>query len=262
MASSRSPELKKRLGQHHLKQPEVCRPLIGFLRPSGASVLEVGPGGGVLTRLLLPDALSVIGWELDLEWAFALHHAEVNTDLQIVIGDALDVPWEHLRAGTLVTGNLPYGIATRLILDLLVSAVGVPRAAFLVQLEVAERLVASPGESGYGSLSVVVQAYSRTRLLGKVAPGSFYPPPKVESAFVGLDRVEPPLPIDQMAGFRDTVRAAFSHRRKTLRNSLGRAWGTAEAEVVLEAAGVSPADRAEQIDLDGFVRLHKMRSEH
>ena len=259
MAAGRGPDLKKGLGQHHLTRPEICRPLLDFLRPSGARVLEIGPGGGVLTLALLDRGAEVIGWEIDLAWAVTLRRTVPSDALDVVVGDALDILWPRLTTGTLVAGNLPYGVATRIVLDVLETAPAVPRAAFLVQREVAERLVAGPGSQSYGSLSVMVRAYASPSLLGQVAPGAFRPPPRVDSAFVGLERVPPPLPAEQMVAFGETVRAAFSHRRKTVRNSLSRVWGSRTAAAALASAGVPPDVRAEALDLAGFVRLHTAR---
>src|SRR5690606_27211417 len=125
---------------------------------------------------LLRAGASVLGWELDPAWAFHLR-AVAPPGLDLVVGDALDVPWERLPAGSLVAGNLPYQVATRIVQDLVRSPAAWECAAFLVQLEVAERLVAAPRQRAYGSLSVLVQARARVRLLGTVKPGAFRPPP-------------------------------------------------------------------------------------
>ena len=207
-----APPLDKRLGQHHLVNGALCRPLIEFLAPRGEEVVEIGPGGGVLTaQLLAAGAERIFAWELDLEWAAELRRRVTDPRLAVVAGDALDLDWQRLARGRrlLAAGNLPYNVATVLIERLLTgvgptfardygagsrSEAGVPRAAFLVQKEVADRLVARPGSPAYGSLSVLVAAYAEARLLGKLRPGSFRPPPKVDSAFVGLTLHPPPLP--------------------------------------------------------------------
>ncbi len=129
-----------------------------------------------------------------------------------------------------MAGNLPYNVATAILERLLPHHDRVPRAAVLVQKEVAERLVARAGDEAYGSLSLIVEAYAAARLLGKVRPGSFRPPPKVESAFVGFELRPPPVPAAEMAGFVATVRLAFAKRRKTLRNSLASGWGREKTE--------------------------------
>ncbi|HVT16808.1 MAG TPA: 16S rRNA (adenine(1518)-N(6)/adenine(1519)-N(6))-dimethyltransferase RsmA [Thermoanaerobaculia bacterium] len=265
----RGPPLKKALGQHHLREGALCRPVIDFLagprppagRPdqplAGQRVVEVGPGGGVLTAELLAAGARVAGWELDPRWAFALRRDRPARGLSIILGDALDISWGHLPAPTLAAGNLPYGIATALVERLLPNHARVPRAAFLVQREVAERLVASPGAPAYGSLSVLVAAYARPRLLARVRRGSFHPPPKVEGAFVGFELHPPPLPAERMDGFIAIVRLAFAQRRKTLRNALAAGWGRERAAAVLAALGFPPACRAEQLGLADFLALYQ-----
>lgn len=250
-----SPRLKKALGQHHLVSGALCRPLVDFLDPAGERVLEVGPGGGVLTAELLSAGARIWGWELDLEWAARLPLRFRGQTLELVVGDALEIPWERLPAPTLVAGNLPYNVATAILERLLPHHARVPRAAVLVQKEVAERLVGKAGDDAYGSLSVIVAAYAEARILGKVRPGSFRPPPKVESAFVGFDLRPPPLPEEEMADFLRTVRLAFAKRRKTLRNSLSSGWGREKTEAVLKTVGIGEKVRAEELELPAFLEI-------
>ncbi len=250
-----SPRLKKRYGQHHLRHAELCRPLIDFLRPRGRQVLEIGPGGGLLTGELLRAGARVWAWEVDAEWALRLHRRQSGGALSTVVGDALTVRWARLPAGTLVAGNLPYAIATRLIQDLLAAGPGVRRAGFLVQAEVGSRLTASAGGSDYGALSVLVQARAEAHLLGRVRRGSFRPPPKVDGAFVGLRRREQAVPAAQWAAFEAMVRLAFAGRRKTLRNTLAARWGRGPVDDLLEMLGFPPAARAGELDLDQFLAL-------
>ncbi len=255
------PPLKKSLGQHHLIDGAICGPLIRFLAPQGERVLEIGPGGGVLTAELLDAGARVVGWELDLEWASVLARRRLpglpGTALSLVVGDALEIAWERLPAPTLVAGNLPYNVGTAILERLLPHGDRVPRAAFLLQKEVVDRLVAGPGDEAYGSLSVLVAAYARARVLGRVKPGSFRPPPRVESAFVGLDLHPPPLPPEEMAAFLATVRLAFAQRRKTLRNSLASGWGREKAEAVLRAVGIGEKTRAEELGLPEMLQIHR-----
>jgi 16S rRNA (adenine1518-N6/adenine1519-N6)-dimethyltransferase len=249
----RPPPLKKALGQHHLMDGALCRPLIAFLEPEGRSVLEIGPGGGVLTAELLAAGARVTGWELDLTWAAELRRRLAGPALSLVVGDALEIGWARLRSPTLVAGNLPYNVATVIIERLLRHHASVPRAAFLVQKEVADRLVARPREEAYGSLSVLVAAWARAKILGRVRPGSFRPPPKVDSAFVGFELRAPPLPTEEMPAFIAFVRLAFGQRRKTLRNALAAGWGRERAAAVLAAAGVGERVRAEELGLEEFL---------
>ncbi len=254
--SVRKPPLKKALGQHHLVDGALCRPLVQFLAPEGQRVLEIGPGGGVLTAELLAADARVLGWELDLDWAAVLRRRLPDPRLSLVVGDALEIAWDRLPAPTLVTGNLPYNVATAIIEDLLPHHAQIPRVAFLVQKEVADRIVAAPGSDAYGSFSVLVAAYARARILGRVKPGSFRPPPKVDSAFVGLELQPPPLPENEMADFIALVRLAFAQRRKKLRNALAAGWGKQRAEEVLAEAGIPERARAEELGLESFLAMY------
>jgi 16S rRNA (adenine1518-N6/adenine1519-N6)-dimethyltransferase len=254
-----NPRLKKALAQHHLVDGALCRPLLEYLQPAGRRVLEVGSGGGVLTAELLRAGAKVIGWELDPDWAFTLRRrlpGPSGRPLRLVVGDALEIPWGRLPEPTLVAGNLPYNVATAILERLLPHHRRIPRSGVLVQKEVAERLVARAGDEAYGSLSVLVAAYARARLLGRVRPGSFRPPPKVESAFVGFELHPPPLPEDEMPTFIALVRRAFAQRRKTLRNGLAAGWGRERAEAVLAAAGIPGGQRAEELGMEEFLRIY------
>jgi 16S rRNA (adenine1518-N6/adenine1519-N6)-dimethyltransferase len=175
--------------------------------------------------------------------------------LELVVGDALEIDWSRLPGGSLVAGNLPYNVATVIIERLLPHHAQVPRAAFLVQKEVADRLVAGPRDEAYGSLSVLTAAWAAAKILGRVRPGSFRPPPKVDSAFIGFELHPPPLPAGDMPAFTRFVRLAFSRRRKTLRNALASGWGREKAEAVLAAAGVGERVRAEELGLDDFLKI-------
>jgi 16S rRNA (adenine1518-N6/adenine1519-N6)-dimethyltransferase len=249
-----APRLDKRLGQHHLRQPHLCAPLVDFLVPAGRTVIEIGPGGGALTGPLLAAGARVIAWELDLGWALRLGIASRSPSLAVVAGDALDLPFARLPAGTLVAGNLPYNVATALIDRLLAEGRGVARAGFLVQWEVARRLAAAPGEADYGALSVLTQSRAAVEILGRVPRGAFRPPPKVDGAFVGLVP-RAAVPVELCEPFRAVVLAAFRARRKTLRNSLAVTLGRPAAERLLAAARIAPDRRAEQLLLDQFIAL-------
>lgn len=262
MAQGRAePGFKKRLGQHHLVRPEACAPVLDFLRPRGARVLEIGPGGGVLTGELVAAGARVHALEIDLEWALRLPAQLPGAALSVVVADALALDLGRWPPGTLAAGNLPYGVATAIIRLLLPLHEVFPRAAFLVQREVAARLVAAPGTGDYGALTVLVAARASTRLLGRVKSGAFRPPPRVEGAFVGFE-LRPPV-VDEPAMMRltETVHAAFGNRRKTVRNALAGRWGRERAESALAAAGISPRARAEELVLADFLAL-AARSPH
>lgn len=220
-------------------------------------MLEIGPGGGVLTAELVATGARVLTVELDARWAFALA-ATPSRPAAIAVADALDIVWERLPAPTLVAGNLPYGVGTALVERFLRGAgERAPRAAFLLQSEVVDRLVAEPGDGAYGSLSVLVAARARALRLGRLGPAAFRPRPKVESSYVGLIPHPPVAGTEDFAAFAATVRAAFAQRRKTLRNSLASAWGRERGERALAAAGIPPELRAERLGVEQFVALHR-----
>ena len=219
--------------------------------------MEIGPGGGVLTGQLIRAGGRVWAWEVDVEWALRLPQSLPGQSLSTVVGDALEIPWARLPEGSLVAGNLPYAIATRLIQDLLASAPGVRRAGFLVQAEVARRLTAGAGESDYGALSVLVQARAQTRHLGRVRRASFRPPPKVDGAFVGLLRCQPPVPDAEWKAFERMVRLAFGQRRKTLRNALAAGWGRRAVDELLAALDLPATARATQMELDQLIEVYR-----
>jgi 16S rRNA (adenine1518-N6/adenine1519-N6)-dimethyltransferase len=260
------PRLRKSLGQHHLRDPRSLAPLLEFLRLGGGDpVLEIGPGGGVLTEALLERGARVLAVEIDLAWLARLarrlresgsRFPQPASRARLVAADALELDWSRLPAGWRVAGNLPYNVGTPIVERLLEGAPPGTRAGFLLQREVVERLVARPGDEAYGGLSVLVAARARAVALGRVRPGAFVPRPKVESAFVGLETVSPPLPPAEMPRFEALVRAAFAQRRKSLRNALGAAYGRGAAEARLAAAGIDAGRRAETLGLEELLRLH------
>ena len=251
--------LQKRYGQHHLVRSASCDPLIEYLDPSGRLVVEIGPGGGVLTERLVSSAVRVLAVEIDLRWALELGQKMDRNRLAMIVADAVEMDWTRVPAGTLVAGNLPFNVATALIERLLYAWRTVPRAAFLVQKEVADRLLAGPGHGAYGAQSVLTAARARPVLLGTVRRGSFRPPPKVDGAFVGLELFPPVLEEQEMRPFTKTVHLAFAQRRKQLRNALASGWGRQEADRVLAAAGIDPRRRAEALTLSEFLKLHEAR---
>lgn len=249
-----SPRLQKRYGQHHLRRGSACRPMVEFLEPRGERVLEIGPGGGVLSERLLAAGARLTAIEIDLAWAFELRRRLPT--VAVAVFDALELDWTRPRAPLRVAGNLPFNVATPIVRRLLPHAATVPRAAFMVQKEVAERLLAGPGDAAYGASSVLVAALARASPLGTVPAAAFRPPPKVNAAMVGLRLGEPPFPRPELPDFERLVRLAFAQRRKTIRNSLASGWGRERAEEALERAGVDPRRRAQELPLRAFVDLH------
>jgi 16S rRNA (adenine1518-N6/adenine1519-N6)-dimethyltransferase len=271
------PLRKKALGQHHLREGSLCRPLLDFLFsrpfresapgglgvPAAASprkVIEIGPGGGVLTAELLAAGAEVLALEIDPEWAAALRLRLPSERLSVEVRDALDFDWGSVADGTLVCGNLPYQVGTAILDRVLHAYPRAERAAFLLQREVVDRLAAGPGDSEYGSLSLLTQARAVVHKLGIVRPGSFVPPPKVDSAFVGLRLHEPPLPEAEMPEFERFLRAAFSQRRKTLVNSLASSFSRTAVGESLAELGLEPRTRAESLALPDLLNLFRALS--
>jgi len=253
---NRRARLKKRWGQHHLVQPHLCRPLIEFLAPAGHRVIEVGAGGGVLTRLLLEAGARVTALEVDPEWAFRLP-AELGVGRwSLAVADALELSFERLPPGTLVAGNLPYNIATTLVVELAQRGYAVPRAAFLVQREVADRLAAPPGRRAYGAVTVLLACHARVERLGHIRPGAFRPSPKVDSTMIGLVRHRPPLAENRLPAFRRLVRLGFGQKRKTLANALRASIPRATVEAALRSLDLDVRLRAEALSLAQWVALY------
>jgi 16S rRNA (adenine1518-N6/adenine1519-N6)-dimethyltransferase len=227
---------------------------------SGVTVFEVGPGPGGLTRALLAlGARRVIAVERDERAIAALNEiaAHYPGRLDIVAADALAFdPRSRIESGPVrIVANLPYNIATALLVAWVSVEPWPPwydAAVLMFQREVAERIVAEPGTKSYGRLSVLVQWRCEARILFDVNPSAFVPPPKVTSSLVRIVPRAAPLACDR-AALETVTAAAFGQRRKMLRQSL-RSLGV-DAVSLIEAAGLDPTARAEQIPVAGFVSL-------
>ncbi len=229
----------------------------------GDVVLEVGPGLGSLTLPLLSAGAHVVAVELDHRLADALPGTVEERlpgaldRLHVVRGDALAVGALDLPlAPTSFVANLPYNVAVPLLLGVLEDVPSVVDGVVMVQSEVADRLCAPPGSRVYGVPSVKLAWYADARRVGSVAPTVFWPVPRVDSGLVGFARREPPATQAPRTDVFATVDAAFSQRRKTLRQSLApRAGSAAAAQEACEAAGVDPSARAERLDVAAFAAL-------
>jgi 16S rRNA (adenine1518-N6/adenine1519-N6)-dimethyltransferase len=261
------PRYVKALGQHHLRSPASCHTLVEALDIRDREVVEIGPGGGVLTGPLLEGgARSIWALERDPVWALELRRRIRDPRLSIAILDALEIEWAAWPPGALLAGNLPYNVGTPLLEAWLKRATRSPRAGVMLQWEVAERLCAAPGDDAYGGLSVLVASRAVARSLGRVPKGAFVPAPKVDGGLVLLERK---VPADaetsatseaDLAALESTVRAAFSMRRKTLRNALSSRFGLARTIDALARAGIEERTRAEQLGLAEFETLTRYLS--
>jgi 16S rRNA (adenine1518-N6/adenine1519-N6)-dimethyltransferase len=267
-AAQSSAGRKPKLGQHFLSDQSAAVQIVDALGDvSQKTVLEIGPGRGVLTSLLARKARRLIAIELDRVLAAQLRMEFNQTEnVEIVEGDALAIDFNTLfgpRPGTTrtgmelvhdpvrVVGNIPYYITSDLILRLFESRQFVECMVLMVQLEVADRLAAEPGGSEYGLLSATAQLYSRVEKLFELVPGAFSPPPKVHSAVVRLTiapRLEA-LGVPEK-GFIDFLKLSFAHKRKTLSNNLKPRYGQKVLEAALEEAEVKPTVRAEALPLE------------
>jgi 16S rRNA (adenine1518-N6/adenine1519-N6)-dimethyltransferase len=254
---------KKSLGQHFLRDRATLARIVAAAAPGpGDLVLEVGAGDGTLTAPLAATGARVIALETDRARVPLLRRRFPEGGLvEVVEADVLRFDLEQLRprAPLACVSNLPYNIATA-VLDRLLSARGVFRLLVLMfQKEVARRLVAGPGDPAYGSLSLATQYRAQAELLFTVPRGAFAPPPKVESAVVRLvPRAEPLLPPAAERVFETLLRAGFTQRRKTFLNSAAGSGRAVPREALargLEALGLTERARAEEIPLEGFLRL-------
>ena len=240
---------KRSLGQNFVVEPNTVRRIAELAGVGlGDRVVEVGPGLGALTLALLETGAEVTAVEIDEVLVDVLEEvAGDHGSLRIVHADAMGVDWESLLGAgpwTLVS-NLPYNVSVPLVCDLLDDVPAIVRLVVMVQLEVADRLVASPGDDAYGLPSVKVAYHAEARKVGRVPPSVFLPRPRVDSALVDVvRRPEPLVAADPEVLFR-LVRAGFAHRRKMLRGALR---GIVD-EAGLIAAGVDPTLRAEDLDL-------------
>ena len=228
---------RKRFGQHFLHDPRVLEKIIDALslQPSDR-VVEIGPGEGALTHLLLKQTCNVEAIEIDRDLAASLRQQGVK----VREGDALEFDYAAFPRGVRIVGNLPYNISTPLLFHLARFAERVRDMHFMLQLEVVERMVARPSTAEYGRLSVALQARFRMKKLFNVSKGAFRPPPKVESAVVRLEPLPQVLRIDE-----DLLRRAFSARRKTLRNALpGIDFAVLGIDSGLRPENLSPEDYA------------------
>ncbi len=243
--------------QHFLIDAEAVALIADTLPVSGRKVLEIGPGGGVLTDALLSRGAEVRAVELDgtllpnLEQRFSRQIA--SGQLQIIRGDASKVPLPEFE---IVVANLPYSISSKITFRLLET--GFASAVLMYQLEFGERMIAPPGDGEYGRLSVMTQTFADVEMILKLPPQAFSPPPEVWSIVVKITPRSPPMPITNREVHAVLVRELFSHRRKTIRNGL-KGMKNLYGDAVLSLIDALPAEkldkRPEMLSIVDFIDL-------
>ena len=248
---------KKRFGQHFLADPNIARIVVRGVEGDDI-VLEVGPGRGALTTFLAEKARLVHAVELDPDVLPALQEAlEAYQNVLVHEGDALTLDYGSLTPQpNKLVANLPYNVASPLVLRLLEEASFLEELRFMVQLEVARRMAAERRTKDYGAYAVLVQLLAGVRMAHKVSPRVFDPPPRVWSAIVAMKRREEPEDYERV---KELVLAAFRSRRKRLVNNLPEAL-RGEAPEALRSLGYGPDTRAEELAPEDFVALSRLLS--
>ncbi len=249
---------RKRFGQHFLNNDGVIHSIIKAINPqANKPLVEIGPGRGAITLPLLEYDVDMHLIEIDRDLVKWWHEQKRRgAGITVHEGDVLRFDFNAL--GSLqkpihLIGNLPYNISTPLFFHLIGFHSIIADMCFMVQKEVALRLTAQPGEKPYGQLSVWLQLHYQTECLFDVAPGSFSPPPKVDSAVIRMrPHAQPPVEIEDTNGFHTLIKACFAQKRKTLRNNLKKIL-TAEQ---IQIAGIDPGRRAETLTLHEFAALY------
>ncbi|MDQ3917129.1 MAG: 16S rRNA (adenine(1518)-N(6)/adenine(1519)-N(6))-dimethyltransferase RsmA, partial [Acidobacteriota bacterium] len=262
------PRAKKRLGQNFLVDESYARRIVAALNPrAGETVVEIGPGRGALTSLLLEGGARVVAVEFDRELVGLLQgRFGSREEFKLVEADALDVDFCSIidpASRARVVANLPYNISTAILQRLVGQRLCVAEMVLMLQREVVARINAPPGSTERGYLTVLVEAFCEAEALFDVPPGAFRPVPKVWSGVVRLRVRERGPEVDDERLLWRVVSAGFAQRRKTMLNNLRAAAGELSARVeaaggalaLLEAAGVEPSRRAETLTLEEWARL-------
>lgn len=253
---------RKRFGQHFLEPAWVTKLVASLDAKPDETFIEIGPGRGALTVPLAAKVGTLIAVEIDRDLAAALPSR--LPDIRVVQGDFLDVDLPALLRDdpkpVRVVGNLPYNVASPILFKLLHEADDgrlLRDATLMLQKEVADRLVATPGSDGYGALAIQVALLADAERVLSLPPGAFRPPPKVKSAVVRLRFRPPAADVGNRATFEKLVRGLFLQRRKTLGNALKPVADSAHrsATELIDQAGVDATLRPEALTLDDFARL-------
>ena len=247
------PRPKKRLGQHFLTDRHYLERIVAAIDPRpGDAMVEIGPGTGLLTAELVRTLAHLHVVEIDPSLAAALRNDFAPAQVTVHEADALEFDFASLPAPLRVAGNLPYNVSTPILFRMAALAARIRDCTFLLQKEVVDRMVAAPGTADYGRLSVMLQYRFEMHSMVRVPPGAFTPPPRVDSAVVRMV----PLPESRLVArdeerFAAVVMAAFTQRRKTLRN----ATRALVDEGAFAATGIDPGRRGETLSVKEFVAL-------
>ena len=249
---------KRSLGQHFLLDPNLARAIATDVGVGpNDRVVEIGAGLGSLTRALAETGAEVLAVEVDAALLPALRESVSGLDrVRVVHADATGPAWVGALDGDgwVLAANLPYNVATDLLLEVLEDVEAIRRLVVMVQREVGERLLAGPGDEGFGPASLRLALRATGELVRRVPPAVFWPRPSVESVVVRLTRRDrPPVDVDE-GRLWAVVDAGFAERRKTMRNALRRL-GVGDPDAVLAGAGVDAAARAESLPLEDFARI-------
>ena len=248
---------RKRFGQNFLHDKMIIQRIVNNINPrQGDHIIEIGPGEGALTELVLDKIGTMDVVELDRDLIPLLKIRFVTQDgLKIHQADALKFDFSSLQQDKeklRIIGNLPYNISTPLLFHLFEYSHCIQDMHFMLQKEVVDRIVAKPGDSAYGRLSVMLHYYCYAEYVFTVKPGAFRPAPKVDSAIVRLvPHDKPPVNINNFDEFSKLVNFSFTQRRKTLRNILK---GKLDVEQI-EALGIEPTIRPERLSLEDFTNI-------
>lgn len=253
---------KKSLGQNFLVDPQILQKIVSAAEvPANGNVLEIGPGAGSLTRYLSLAASQVVAVELDKNLLPLLKDVLAGAEnVKIVQGDILELdPGELIETpGYLVVANIPYYITSALFRHLLETGVRPGRIVLTIQKEVAQRICEKSGKLSLLALSV--QIYGSPRIVMRIPAGSFYPVPKVDSSVVRVDLYpEPLIPEELLEVFFRLARAGFTQKRKKLRNALTSlsSFRAEELEHILSSLGIDPHARAQELDIEDWLRLSR-----
>lgn len=247
---------KKSLGQHFLRDEGACRRIVELAQiEAGDQVLEIGPGRGALTRFLRPLPWSRLTLVEKDDALAAEQAAQPLPGLEVVHDDALRFDWGGLQGGWKMVGNLPYNVASPLMWDIVSRTPALRRAVFMIQKEVADRILAAPGGRSYGALSAWMRSFVVPTRAFTLGPAAFSPPPKVDSTVLVLR----PVPADQRprqpGPLARIIKLCFSQRRKQLHTILRRAFPSLPAADMLAGAGLKPGQRPETLTAQDFQRL-------